>query len=159
MASCLENVLSDFPELLSDGSTIDPRTYSPLCLAYIGDAVYELMIRNLVMAQGNCSVNKMSKKTNSLVMASSQSALVRMIKEDMTQEEYAVYKRGRNAKSGSVAKHMSMSDYRRATGFEAVVGYLYLQKQYGRLSDLIGKGLARMEQDGNKPERKDKHAV
>ena len=159
MASCLENELADFADALPGSGAIDPKDYSPLCLAYIGDAVYELMIRSLVMEKGNCSVNKMHKMTSSLVMASAQSALVRIIKEDLTPEEHAVYKRGRNAKSGSIAKHMSMSDYRRATGFEALVGYLYLQKQYGLLSGLIGKGLAGMHDENDEPERNDSHAV
>ena len=82
---------------------VDPRTYSPLVLAYIGDAVYEL-----------------------------------------PEEELAVYKRGRNAKSATTAKHATMIDYRMATGFEALVGYLYLQARHDRLLDLIRDGLEKI---------------
>lgn len=126
-------------------SRLDPNAYSPLQLAYIGDAVYEVLIRSIVMKGGRSQMNKMHKKTSSLVQASAQSHLIQVIMEDLTPEEAAVFKRGRNAKSGTMAKNQSMSDYRRATGFEALMGYLYLTGQTGRIYELVTAGLDRMQ--------------
>lgn len=122
---------------------VDIQTYSPLALAYIGDAVYELLIRTKVVNLGNTQVNKMHKKSSSLVKASAQAELLHLLEPDLTQEELAVYRRGRNARSSSSAKHASMIDYRTATGFEALMGYLYLTEQTGRLFELVGLGLER----------------
>ena len=105
---------------------VDIREYSPLTLAYIGDCVYDLVIKSLVINAGNKQVNKLHQETSSLVQASTQSRMMRTMQEHLTEEEHAVYKRGRNAKSVSPAKNQSITDYRRATGFEALLGYLYL---------------------------------
>ena len=121
--------------------TVDPRTYSPLVLAYIGDAVYELLIRTKVINHGSMQVNKMHKKSASLVKAETQANLIKAIQDDLTEEELAVYKRGRNANSATMAKHATMSDYRRATGFEALMGYLYLTCRTERILELAKKGL------------------
>ena len=124
--------------------TVDPRTYSPLVLAYIGDAVYELLIRTKVINHGSMQVNKMHKKSASLVKAETQANIIKAIQDDLTEEELAVYKRGRNAKSATTAKHATMIDYRMATGFEALIGYLYLQAQNDRLLELIRDGLEKI---------------
>lgn len=87
---------------------MDPRTYSPLVLAYIGDAVYELLIRTKVINHGSMQVNKMHKKSASLVKAETQANIIKAIQDDLTEEELAVYKRGRNAKSATMAKHATM---------------------------------------------------
>ena len=123
-----------------DLSNLDPKSYSPLGLAYIGDAIYEIIIRTIVLADGNMSVNKYHKKSSSMAKASAQAALYKKIEKNLTEEEVAVYKRGRNAKSGTIAKNASMMDYRKATGFEALMGYLYLNGQMDRLIELVGKG-------------------
>ena len=123
---------------------VDPRTYSPLVLAYIGDAVYELLIRTKVINHGSMQVNKMHKKSASLVKAETQANIIKAIQDDLTEEELAIYKRGRNAKSSTTAKHATMMDYRMATGFEALVGYLYLQAQHDRLLELIRDGLEKI---------------
>ena len=123
---------------------VDPRTYSPLVLAYIGDAVYELLIRTKVINHGSMQVNKMHKKSASLVKAETQANIIKAIQDDLTEEELAIYKRGRNAKSATTAKHATMMDYRMATGFEALVGYLYLQAQNDRLLELIRDGLEKI---------------
>ena len=123
---------------------VDPCTYSPLVLAYIGDAVYELLIRTKVINHGSMQVNKMHKKSASLVKAETQANIIKAIQDDLTEEELAVYKRGRNAKSATTAKHATMIDYRMATGFEALVGYLYLQARHGRLLELIRDGLEKI---------------
>ena len=127
---------------------VDIREYSPLTLAYIGDCVYDLVIKSLVINAGNKQVNKLHQETSSLVQASTQSLMMRTMQEYLTEEEHAVYKRGRNAKSVTPAKNQSITDYRRATGFEALLGYLYLQKDYKRLLELVKIGLDSL--DSNK---------
>lgn len=122
----------------------DLKNYSPLTLAYLGDCVYEVAVRTMVVYQGNTAVNKLHRESSRLVKASAQSSLIRSIKEELTEEEMAVYKRGRNAYSPTRAKNASMSDYRRATGFECLVGYLYMKKEYERLVFLIKIGIERL---------------
>ena len=124
---------------------VDIREYSPLTLAYIGDCVYDLVIKSLVINAGNKQVNKLHQETSRLVQASTQSLMMRTMQEHLTEEEHAVYKRGRNAKSVSPAKNQSITDYRRATGFEALLGYLYLKKDYKRLLDLVKIGLESLD--------------
>ena len=123
---------------------VDAGTYSPLVLAYIGDAVYEVMIRAKVINKGSIQVNKLHKRSAELVMAGTQAAMIRLLEEDLTEEEHAVYKRGRNAKSVTMAKHATMKDYRMATGFEALMGYLYLTEQMERMAELLGHGLKKL---------------
>ena len=120
---------------------VDVPSYSPLTLAYIGDSIYDLIIKSLVINQGNRQVNKLHKETSMYVQASTQSLMMRAMQEELTEEEHAVYKRGRNAKSVSPAKNQSITDYRRATGFEALLGYLYLKKEWKRMLDLVKIGL------------------
>lgn len=123
---------------------IDVRTYSPLVLAYIGDAVYEVLIRTRVINHGSMQVNKMHKKSASLVKAETQANLIKALEEELSEEERAVYKRGRNARSATMARHATMIDYRMATGFEALIGYLYLTEQYERLLTLVHDGLEKI---------------
>ena len=120
---------------------VDGHSYSPLTLAYRGDSIYDLIIKSLVINQGNRQVNKLHKETSMYVQASTQSLMMRAMQEELTEEEHAVYKRGRNAKSVSPAKNQSITDYRRATGFEALLGYLYLKKEWKRMLDLVKIGL------------------
>ena len=119
----------------------DLRSYSPLTLAYIGDGVYELVIRTILVKKGNCPVNRLHKKASSLVKTGAQSAIMEVIEEKLTPEELSVYRRGRNAHSPTMAKHATMADYRRATGFEALMGYLYLKEDYTRMLTLIRMGI------------------
>ncbi len=123
---------------------INPSMYSPLTLAYIGDAVYELYIRTKVVNHGNAQVNKLHKRSAGLVKAGTQAALVRLLKPELSEEELAVFRRGKNAKPGSIAKHATMNDYRTATGFEALVGYLFLEERFVRLTELISMGLEKI---------------
>ena len=136
----METSLIEFMTKGLDLPQMDPKAYSPLGLAYIGDAVYEIAVRTLVISEGNMSVNKYHKKSSSMVKASAQKEVFEKIKPFLTEEEMAVYKRGRNSKSGSVAKNASMMDYRKATGVEALVGYLYLAGDMDRIIELIGIG-------------------
>ena len=124
---------------------VDIQTYSPLALAYIGDSVYDVVIKSLVLNQGNRQVQKLHQDTSKLVQASTQSLMMRTMQEHLTEEEHGVYKRGRNAKSVTPAKNQTLTDYRRATGFEALLGYLYLKKDFKRLIDLVKIGLDSLE--------------
>lgn len=137
---------SDFLEYYKKSMGLEPvdvRTYSPLVLTYIGDAVYELMIRSKVINHGSMQVNKMHKHSAALVKASAQAQLIKALQEELTEEELAAYKRGRNAKSATMAKHATMIDYRMATGLEALVGWLFLTEQYARLVELVSRGLVK----------------
>lgn len=120
---------------------VDIRTYSPLALAYIGDAVYELVIRTYVVEEGNRQVNRMHKESTTYVKAGAQARLIERLESRLTEEELAVYKRGRNAKSYTSAKNATIQDYRMATGFEALIGYLYLTDQWERILELLQEGL------------------
>lgn len=119
----------------------DAGTYSPLVLAYVGDTVFDLMIKSMVVSEGNRQVQKIHERASHFVQASAQSQMMRVIQPLLSEEEHAVFRRGRNAKSVTPAKNQSITDYRRATGFEALVGYLYLKKEYARLVQLVKAGL------------------
>ncbi|MFR6171759.1 MAG: Mini-ribonuclease 3 [Blautia sp.] len=143
----MEASLKKFKELFELEDT-DIRTYSPLTLAYIGDAIYELVIRTILVEKGNTQVNKLHQRASKLVKASAQSEIIEKLKPYLTEEEMGIFKRGRNAKSFTMAKNASMSDYRRATGFEALMGYLYLTEQWDRMLELIKIGITEGEKDG-----------
>ena len=115
----------------------DIRSFSPLTLAYIGDAVYEIVIRTIIVEKGNAPVNKLHHKASSLVKAVAQKEAMGKILPLLTEEEEAVYKRGRNAKSYTSAKNASVIDYRIATGFEALMGFLYLMGRNERMLELV----------------------
>ena len=141
----LEHYMKTIPGMQS----IDPKTSSPLVLAYIGDCVFDLIIKLMVTGKGNRQVHKLHEETSRYVQASAQSYMMRSIQERLSEEEHAVYRRGRNARSVSPAKNQSITDYRRATGFEALLGYLYLCGAYERLTELVTVGLESMEQRGS----------
>lgn len=124
----------------------DIKEYSPLALAYIGDSIYDLIIKSLILNQGSRQVAKLHQDTSRLVQASAQSKMMRLLQEELTEEEKGVYKRGRNSRSVSTAKNQSVTDYRRATGFEALIGYLYLKREWKRMLLLIKKGLDFLEE-------------
>lgn len=122
---------------------VDMRTYSPLTLAYIGDGVYELVIRTILVKKGNCPVNKLHRRASALVRAGAQSDMIKALMPELSQEEGRIYKRGQNARSATMAKNATAADYHRATGFEALMGWLYLTRQWERMLELIEKGLER----------------
>lgn len=132
----LAGILETFP-----GKQQDVRTYSPLALAYIGDAVYDLIIRTVVMGRANRPVSDLHRITVKYVSANAQSRIVQALMEDLTQEEQSVYRRGKNSKPHTTAKNASVADYLKATGFEAVIGYLYLTGHMDRALELVRKGL------------------
>ena len=117
------------------------ENYSPLILAYIGDAVYEVIVRAKVINKGNTQMNKLHKMSSALVKASAQAAMIKALDGELTAQEQAAYRRGRNAKSPTMAKNATMIDYRMATGFEVLVGWLFLKREYLRLAELVALGL------------------
>lgn len=132
----LAGILETFP-----GKQQDIRTYSPLTLAYIGDAVYDLIIRTVVVGRANRPANDLHHTTVKYVSANAQSKIVQALMEEFTEEEQSIYRRGKNSKPHTTAKNASVTDYLKATGFEAVVGYLYLTGRMGRVLELVKKGL------------------
>ena len=123
----------------------DIRTYSPLTLAYIGDAIFELVVRTVLVERKNTQAEKLHKAATKIVKAETQALMIEALKEELTEEELAVYKRGRNAKAVTRAKNATMSEYRRATGFEALMGYLYLKGEMERMIKLIHLGVEKAE--------------
>lgn len=123
----------------------DIRTYSPLTLAYMGDAIFELVVRTVLVERKNMQPEKLHKAATKIVKAETQALLIEVLKEELTEQELSVYRRGRNAKAVTRAKNASMSEYRRATGFEALMGYLYLKGDMERMIRLISLGLEKAE--------------
>ena len=126
-------------DILSDGLAAPVQEYSPLALAFAGDAVYEVFVRAKVLAQANASANTLHKKAICYVKAEAQAAAAKQLIEFLNEDELAVFKRGRNAKSATVPKHANVTDYRYATALEALFGYLYLSNKTERLNQLLQK--------------------
>lgn len=118
---------------------IDANLLSPLVLAYIGDAIYEVVIRTKIISDTDTTVNKLHLMSTKLVKAHAQAEIVKSL--ELTEEEEKIYKRGRNAKSYTKAKNATLQDYRNATGFEALMGYLYLGGRTERMLEIINEGL------------------
>lgn len=121
----------------------DICSYSPLTLAYIGDGIYELVVRSMIVTDANAPVNKLHKRSSELVKAETQAKMAFYLRDNdiLEEEEMRVLKRGRNAQSYTKAKNASVSDYRWATGFEALIGYLYLLDKSDRMLEIISMGL------------------
>ena len=119
----------------------EAKEFSPLVLAYIGDAVYELIVRSILVSMGNRPVNKLNKDATSLVKAGAQSEIIKLISDKLSEEEYTIFKRGRNSSPHTMAKNASMTDYKYATGFEALIGFLYLDNRCNRALELVKLGI------------------
>ncbi len=115
----------------------DPRTYSPVTLAYIGDTIYDLLVRSVIVGEGNASVNIMNKRAASTVKAETQAKVFDSILPSLTPEEADIMRRGRNAHKKTSAKNASISDYHKATGIEALIGYLYITGSIDRIYELL----------------------
>ncbi|SCH02203.1 Mini-ribonuclease 3 [uncultured Ruminococcus sp.] len=115
----------------------NPKLYSPLVLAYMGDAVLEIMVREKLIRRANMPVHKLHRMTVERVCADAQSAAVEIVYDRLTEEELAIYKRGRNANGNHVPKNADPQDYRRATGLEALFGYLHLKGKQERIDELF----------------------
>ena len=135
----LENIKEEF-----QCEEQDIRSYSPLTLAYIGDCIYEIIIRTVVVERGNKSPQSLHKTVTKYVKAETQCELFQVLQDELTEEEMAVMRRGRNAKSFTTAKNASVGDYRKASGLEALFGYLYLTGQTERAVSLLKSGLVRI---------------
>lgn len=130
----------------------DLNTFSPLVLAYIGDAVYEVYIRTLLISKGNAPVHKLHKQSITFVKAKAQSDIIHKLMESLTPEEQDVVRRGRNAKSGTIPKNADVTEYKYATGFESLLGYLYIKGDYTRLLELL-KTSVEQSRSENKPQQ------
>ena len=118
-------------------TALDANKLSMLALAHVGDAVYELLTRTMLCTRANSSVAQLHKQTVSYVNAPAQARAAEKILPLLDAEEASVYRRGRNAKKPSHAKHAAVADYNASTGFEAVLGYLYLSGEYERLDEIL----------------------
>ena len=120
----------------------DARLLNPLQLALIGDAVYELFIRNYILANNvELTAHKIHVKAIGYVKEKSQSTIMHLLEEELTEEESYIFKRGRNTKSATVPKNADVRDYRMATGFESLIGYLHLIGNYERLNYIMNKAV------------------
>ncbi len=124
----------------------DIRRYSPLTLAYIGDAVYEMIVRSVLVMRGDRPVQEFHRQASQLSRAGRQAQMADAVLPILTQEEADILRRGRNAHPNTRAKHATMAEYRKATGLEALMGYLYLRHQWNRLTDLIKLGMSAGEE-------------
>ena len=129
---------------------VDIATYSPLTLAYIGDEIYDLIIRTVIVGRGNTKPVNLHRATSQLVKAHAQAQMMHTLEPMLTPEEADIYRRGRNAKSVTMAKNVTVSDYRHATGFEALMGYLYLKDDLSRIMELVQAGLAHYDETTGK---------
>ena len=127
-------------------SSKDWKLYSPLTLAYLGDAVYEMVIRTICVKRTNMQTQKLHRKVTGYVSAKAQAKMMDALIGELTEEEERIYRRGRNSKPYTKAKNASMEEYLKATGFEALVGYLYLQKEYERMNALIAHGIEALQE-------------
>lgn len=116
---------------------INPNQLSPLNLAFIGDCVYEMLVREMLVAEANRPVNDLHRESVKFVSAKAQTEAYAKIKDSLTEGETAVFKRGRNAKVGHNPKSATQGEYHTATGVEALFGWLYLTEQTDRLKELF----------------------
>lgn len=113
------------------------KNMSGLSLAFIGDAAYELLVRQYVLSQGEARVQELHRATVDLVNAAFQAKAAELLADMLTEEELSYYKRGRNANASHTPKNKSEAEYHRATGFEALFGYLYLAERFDRMEKLF----------------------
>lgn len=123
------------------------RTMSPLVFAYIGDAIYEIHIRTYIIHKYKLKLNELHKRATEFVKAGAQSKIVHALEEELSEEEWKMVKKGRNQKSGTVAKNASIAEYRYATGFECLLGYLYLSGKRERIEEIVSRAIEIIEGD------------
>jgi len=150
----LENNYTDNELLRIASEKISKNTlmYSPAQLAYAGDAVYELLVRSYIINSHDTNVNKMHKMTVRFVKAQSQAYIIDKLEHELTEDEKRIVKRGRNAKVTSSPKNAELMDYRYATGFETLIGYLYLNNGLDRLMELFNKIIEIINEKDNENE-------
>ncbi len=140
----MEEFLEQFNE---NKSELNMKITSPLALAYIGDAVYEVYIRKMLTENPQLSVDKLHKKAITYVRAKAQADIVLRLEEELTTEEWSIVKKGRNQKSKTVPKNSDVGDYRYATGFEALIGFLFCMKRYQRLMEVMKRAVEIIEEE------------
>jgi ribonuclease-3 family protein len=119
-------------------STREAKQLNPLVLAFVGDAIYEVFVRSYIVNNNrDMKVHKLHVKAISFVKAHAQSEFMKMLIDELNEEEMSIFKRGRNTKSGTVPKNADVTEYRMATGFEALIGYLYISNQNDRLNEIF----------------------
>lgn len=126
---------NDFNRFLD--TETEPNQLSPLTLAFIGDVVYELFVREALVTEANRPNNELHTKKVKYVSASAQASAYSAIQNSLTEKELSIFKRGRNAHTNHTPKNMSSADYHAATGFEALFGFLYLNGEINRLRELF----------------------
>lgn len=131
--------MSDFFKTVGENRA---KQISPVTLAFVGDAVYSLYVRQCVVIESDGKLSELQKLTSERVSAKGQSALLYTLEAAFTPDEEEIYHRGRNAKKTTRSKSASVTEYNRSTGFEAVLGYLYLSGKYDRLEELLGAVVA-----------------
>lgn len=130
------DVKLELPEIKKD---INAYQYSPLSLAYLGDSVLDLMVKSYFVINSNKQTYKYHKEVTHIVNAVNQAAFVGSVMDELSEDELDIYKRGRNANAHSKAKNATRSEYRKATGLEALFGYLYLKGKNDRLKEYVDK--------------------
>lgn len=120
---------------------VDVRTYSPLTLAFIGDGVFDLIVRAYVVGKGNRPAHLLHNEKSRIVKAASQARMAELLHDSLTSKEQEIYRRGKNAKPSNTAKNATLTDYHKATGLEALCGYLFMTGQTVRLTELIRRGM------------------
>ena len=146
MAQSLNDlILEQFP---TENKT-EPGQYSPLALAFLGDAVFSLVIRTVVLSQGSRQAEKLHNETNRIVRASMQAKLIDAMQPFLTDEEAAIYRRGRNANPHHKAHSATEEDYRKATALETLCGYLYLKGETARFLQLLRQAEDALEEESN----------
>lgn len=146
MAQSLNDlILEQFP---TEKKT-EPGQYSPLALAFLGDAVFSLIIRTVVLSQGSRQAEKLHNETNRIVRASMQAKLIDAMQPFLTDEEAAIYRRGRNANPHHKAHSATEEDYRKATALETLCGYLYLKGETARFLQLLRHAEDALEEESN----------
>lgn len=134
--------MEEFLEQFSDNkSELNMQQTSPLALAYIGDAIYEVYIRKVLIENPELSVDKLHKKAVKYVRANAQANIVLTLESELSEEEWLIVKKGRNQKSKTVPKNSDIGDYRYATGFEALIGYLFCMKRFDRLMEVMKRAV------------------
>lgn len=121
---------------VGNSSLPKPGELSSLSLAYIGDAVWEMIVRRHLLVSKESRPDRLHKAATSYVRATTQAKLTRFLESVLTDEESMMFRRGRNAKAGHQPKNADITDYRQSSGFEAIFGYLYITAQYGRIQEL-----------------------
>lgn len=111
----------------------------PVALAFVGDAVYSLYVREKLVKEANESPGVYQRAAGAAVSAKGQNALIEKVRDSFTEEEADIFRRARNAKKGTKAKSASVAEYNRSTGIEAVIGYLYLTENHARVREILGK--------------------